>query len=995
MMKKINGYICAFRWCAQMFLKSSIYVLEACTRVIRRAIGVACHRGCDTKSVDNVAYDDDLKCCQPTTTSRGEGTGRRAGSGGRTRGCSSDQGNGMDDGSGGQVGGQEFTPPIVAQVGDQGRGQGVGRNQNGDAVNDHVQGDVRNVTEGNGRRGCTYKEFLACNPKEYDGKGGAIVYTCWIKKMESVHDMSGCRDSPRVKYTTGSFVDFRTLTREDFCPSNEMQKLEAKLWNHAMVGVGHAAYTDRFHELARLVPHLVTPEGKRIKRYVYGLAPQIRGMVAATEPKTIQKAMELAGTLIDESRRNGSIKKKPEKRGNGGEPSKDRNGRDDNKRTRTKMLLLRPQTLLEEVTRAEIIYHEKVVRIPLLDGKVLRVLGEKPEEKMRQLMSAKAKQKKQKEIVVVRDIPEVLPNDLSSLRPVQEIEFQIELIPGATPIAKSPYRLAPSKLEELSGQLKELQDKGFIRPSSSPWGALIDLRSGYHQLRIEDDILKTALRTRYGHFEFTVMPFGLTNASATREEHEIHLGLVLKLLKKEKLYAKFSKCEFWLQEVQFLGHVINGDGLHVDPSKIEAVKNWEAPRTPSEERAGETKRVRAMNMTLQSSIKDGILAAQKEASDESTGLQRGIDEMIERRNDGALYYLNRIWVPLKGDVRTLITRPISQSTLYTQEPIRCIMTSKIEKDTAFCRYAKDNSTAFWFLLFGSCILWRSRFLRYINTRPNGDALRKCILNGPYIPTTVVVQAVAATDDSPVVPEHATVETPMNMSPENKAHFKSEKEAIHLILTGIGDEIYSTVDACQTAQEMWEAIERLQQGESLNIQDVKTNLFWEFGKFTSHDGETMESYYTRFYKLMNEMIQNNLTVAMMQVNVQFLQQLQPEWSSDPEQAHRNKDMPKNLALIAKYFKRIYKPTNNNLRTSSNSRNMNVDTTLRYKNDNQSRQFGNQRMMNVIGARENVGSPVVQQSGIQCFDSNEFGHFAKECRKPKRVKDTTYHNEKTLL
>nr|GFB91070.1 hypothetical protein [Tanacetum cinerariifolium] len=97
--------------------------------------------------------------------------------------------------------------------------------------------------------------------------------------------------------------------------------------------------------------------------------------------------------------------------------------------------------------------------------------------------------------------------------------------------------------------------------------------------------------------------------------------------------------------------------------------------------------------------------------------------------------------------------------------------------------------------------WRSRFLRYIDTRPNGDALRKCILSGPYKPTTIVVQAVAATDDSSTIPEHTTVETPMNMSPANKAHFKSEKEAIHMILTGIGDKIYSTVDACQTAQEM--------------------------------------------------------------------------------------------------------------------------------------------------------------------------------------------------
>nr|GEY58842.1 hypothetical protein [Tanacetum cinerariifolium] len=229
--------------------------------------------------------------------------------------------------------------------------------------------------------------------------------------------------------------------------------------------------------------------------------------------------------------------------------------------------------------------------------------------------------------------------------------------------------------------------------------------------------------------------------------------------------------------------------------------------------------------------------------------------------------------------------------------------------------------------------------------------------GPYTLSIVVVPAAPAIENFPAVPEHTTVETLLNMSPENKAHYESEKEAIHLILTRIGDEIVSTVDACKTAHEMWEAIERLQQDESLNIQDVKINLFWEFGKFTSHDGETIESYYTRFYKLMNEMIRNNLTVTTMQVNDEFLQQLQPEWSrshvttrnkgkeiaksitplsepaskedSDPEQAQRDKDMQKNLALIAKYFKKIYKPTNNNLRTSLNFRNKNVDTTPRVK------------------------------------------------------------------
>ncbi|GKF60357.1 hypothetical protein Tco_0177143, partial [Tanacetum coccineum] len=154
---------------------------------------------------------------------------------------------------------QNLLPTIIAQVGDQVRGQGNGRNQNVNVVNDNIRGDVS--------RGCTYKKFLTCNPKEYDGKGGAIVYTHRIEKMESVQDMSGCRDSQKVKYTAGSFIG------------------KALTW---------------FHELARLVPHLVTPEGKWIERYMYGLAPQIRGMVAATEPKIIQKAMQIAGTLTNE-----------------------------------------------------------------------------------------------------------------------------------------------------------------------------------------------------------------------------------------------------------------------------------------------------------------------------------------------------------------------------------------------------------------------------------------------------------------------------------------------------------------------------------------------------------------------------------------------------------------------------------------------------------------------------------------------------------------------
>ncbi|GKA84560.1 putative reverse transcriptase domain-containing protein [Tanacetum coccineum] len=666
--------------------------------------------------------------------SRGGGTGGRAGRGGR------------NDSQGGQVGGQgrevnggvdgvpdfstiiaqqlqNLLATIVAQVGDQGRGQRIGRNQNGDAVNDHIRGDVGNVTRGNDYRGCTYKEFLACNPKE-DSQKVKYIAGSFVGKALTWWN-SEIRTRGREVTVGMSWEDFKTLTREEFWPSNKMQKLEIELWNHAMVGVGHAAYTDRFHELARLVPHLVTQEGKRIESKdrngrddnkrnrtedAFAItANPVRGGYTghfARDCRVVESGSKAKGNHQNQFVAvNGG-----QGRGNQGNQARERAfmlGAEEARQnpnimmgtftlndhyattlfdygadysfvstTFIPLLDIEPSDLgfsyeieissgqLVEIDKvikgckleteghmfdinlipfgsgsfdviigmdwlsdhkAEIICHEKVVRIPLLDGRVLRVLGEKPEEKIRQPMSVKAKEKKREEIVVVRDFLEVFPDDLSGLPPVQEIEFQIELIPGATPVVKSPYRLAPSKLEELS-ELNKLTIKNryplpriddlFDQCQGSQYFSKINLRSRYYQLRVhEDDIPKTAFRTRYGHFKFTVMPFDLTNAPTvfmdlmnrvcrpyldkfvivfiddiliyfkTREEHEEHLGSVLELLKKERLYAKFSKCELWLQEVQFLGHVINGDGIHVDLSKIEAVKNWEAPRTPSEVRS--------------------------------------------------------------------------------------------------------------------------------------------------------------------------------------------------------------------------------------------------------------------------------------------------------------------------------------------------------------------------------------------------------------------------
>ncbi|GJY86598.1 putative reverse transcriptase domain-containing protein [Tanacetum coccineum] len=150
----------------------------------------------------------------------------------------------------------------------------------------------------------------------------------------------------------------------------------------------------------------------------------------------------------------------------------------------------------------------------------------------------KSEGKQLKDVPIIQDFPEVFPEDLPGLPSAQPVEFQIDLIPGAAPVARAPYRLAPSKMKELSKQLQRISDKGFIRPN---------LRLGYHQLRVqEQDIPNTAFRTRYGHYEFQVMPFRLTNAPADKKEHEEHLKEILELLKKEKLYAMFSKCEFWI-----------------------------------------------------------------------------------------------------------------------------------------------------------------------------------------------------------------------------------------------------------------------------------------------------------------------------------------------------------------------------------------------------------------------------------------------------------------
>ncbi|GJS05416.1 putative reverse transcriptase domain-containing protein [Tanacetum coccineum] len=352
----------------------------------------------------------------------------------------------------------------------------------------------------------------------------------------------------------------------------------------------------------------------------------------------------------------------------------------------------------------------------------------------------KSEEKRLEDVPIVQDFPKVFPEDLPGIPPTQKVKFQTDLIPGAALVAWAPYRLASSEMKELSDQLKELSDKGFIRPSSSPWGvpvlindlfdqlqgssvySKIDLRSGYHQLRVrEEDIPKTAFRTRYSHYEFQVMPFGLTNVPAefmdlmnrvckpyldkfvivfiddiliylkSKQEHEERLKLILELLKNEELYAKFSKCEFWIHKVQFLGYVIESQGIHVDPAKIESIKDWASPKTSTEIRqflglavADALSRkerikpiqVRALFLDLPKKILNAQIEAMKpenfEADDMGGMIRKGkLDhpkqERLEPLADRTLCLRNKSWLPCYGDLRTLIMHESNKSK-YSVHP---------------------------------------------------------------------------------------------------------------------------------------------------------------------------------------------------------------------------------------------------------------------------------------------------------------------------------------
>ncbi|GKD04616.1 putative reverse transcriptase domain-containing protein [Tanacetum coccineum] len=541
----------------------------------------------------------------------------------------------------------------------------------------HTQDDASQNSGGGLRRPvqpariCSYADFMKCQPLNFKRTEGVVGLSQWLKKMESVFHISGCAIDNQVKFATCTLLGV-ALT----------------WWNGHMRTLGHdVAYAMTWGTLKKKLTDKYYPKGKikkleiklwnlrteKVDKYISGLLDNIHGNVMSTRPKTLDDAIELANDLMDQKlrtyaeRQNDNKRKADDSSRNNQQPHKKQNV----VRAYTAGLVKEAYTGTLTVNTNNNNNKNQKAGACYECGNTGHIKKNCPKLKNHKNSNGNGIAQRRSYALGGRDASpdsnvrgflEVFPKDLPGIPPAQQVEFQIDLIPGDAPVAQAPYRLAPSEMKELAEQLQELSNKGFIRPNSSPWGApvlyvkkkdgsfcmcidyrelnkltvknryplpriddlfdqlqgssvysKIDLRSGYHQLRVrEEDIPKTAFRTRYGHYEFQVMPFGLTNAPAVfmdlmnrvckpyldkfvivfiddiliysknKEEHEEHLKLILELLKKEELYAKFSKCEFCIPKVQFLGHVIDSKGIHVDPAKIESIKDWASPKSPTE-----------------------------------------------------------------------------------------------------------------------------------------------------------------------------------------------------------------------------------------------------------------------------------------------------------------------------------------------------------------------------------------------------------------------------
>ncbi|GJY14652.1 putative reverse transcriptase domain-containing protein [Tanacetum coccineum] len=551
--------------------------------------------------------------------------------------------------------------PLMRDGGGQEEVNGIRGNRNGGNRNGNENGGGNGYNFGGfvPARECTYQDFLKCQPLSFNGTERVVGLTRWFEKMETVFHISNCLEKDMLEVLKTK-EGWRT-TRETLMDSNQFSSgkmLEARMWqeltwqatmrkrgrlrndcpklrnqnrgnktgnknvNKTGNQTGGNEATSRDYAIrgggAKPDSNVVTGTFLLNNCYASMLfdSGADRSFVSSTfstlldvAPSTLDTsyAVELADGRISET----NVVLRGCTLGLLGHPFD---------------IDLMPVELgsfdviisMDWLAKyhALIVCDEKVIRIPYGDETqkyiqkgcqvyLAQVTSKKTEDK--------SKEKRLEDVPIVQEFPE----DLPGLPPARQVEFQIDLVPGAVPVARAPYRLASAKMQELSTQLQELSDRGFIRPSSSPWGApvlfvikknrsfrmcidyrsrvysKIDLRSGYHQLRVrEEDIPKTTFRTRYGHYGFQVMPFGLTNAPAIfmdlmNRVRKTYLDRFLIVFINDILIYSKSRKEHeghlkLNSEVQFLGHVIDSEGIHVDPAKIESIKDWASPKTPTE-----------------------------------------------------------------------------------------------------------------------------------------------------------------------------------------------------------------------------------------------------------------------------------------------------------------------------------------------------------------------------------------------------------------------------
>ncbi|GJY16913.1 putative reverse transcriptase domain-containing protein [Tanacetum coccineum] len=409
--------------------------------------------------------------------------------------------------------------------------RGNGGNGNGGNGNGNGNGGEYgyNFREFMPARKCTCQDFLKCQPLNLNGTKGVVGLTRWFEKMETVFHISNYPEKYQVKYASCMLLNSALTWWNSYKRTIGIEASYAMSWAERMKLMIEVYYPR--NEVQKMETEMVPNEEDKVERFVGGFPDNIQGNVIATEPTKLQDAIRVANNLMDQKLK-GYARSAENKR------RLDNNTRDNHRQ--------------QSVFKRQNVGGQNVVRAYTTGNNERKGLRNKSEEKRLEDLS------------IVREFPKVFPEDLPGLPPAQQVEFQIDLVPGDAPVARAQNRLTPSELQELSTQLQELSDRGFIRPSSSPWGApvlfvkkkdgsfwmcidyrelnrltvknrypllriddlfdhlqgsrvysKIDLRSGYHQLRVREEYIpKTAFRTRYGYYEFQVMSFGLTNASA-------------------------------------------------------------------------------------------------------------------------------------------------------------------------------------------------------------------------------------------------------------------------------------------------------------------------------------------------------------------------------------------------------------------------------------------------------------------------------------------------